>query len=128
MESSWVVVSGQWSVVREEAVPDQTSTSLTTDHGPLTTDHSLHRNIQRFWPKGNNGEVAGWAAAEMLQDALGSEAVDGLLDLLETADPAQVVPVGGQRARPRGGRFLLHDQCRFQPCLDALHLIGFDAF
>ena len=63
----------------------------------------------------------------MGDDAPRRQAVDGRLDLVEAAHPAQVVPVRGQRAGPGRGRFLLHDERRLQPGLHALDLFLLDA-
>ena len=64
---------------------------------------------------------------QVFEDDPGCQVVDGSLDLLEAADPPEVVPVGGQRAGPGGGRFLLHDQRRLEARPEPVHLILLDA-
>src|SRR4051812_31219182 len=60
----------------------------------------LFRDRQRLGAERDDGEVLGRVPAQVPADGLGRQGVDGELDLLEAADPAEVVPVGGEGAGP----------------------------
>src|SRR5262245_11298889 len=82
---------------------------------------------QRLGTKGDGGEVARRVAVQVSDNALRRQGVQRRLDLVETAHPAEVVPVGGQCPRSRRRGLLLLDQRGLQPDADALDLVRLNA-
>src|SRR5262249_47999406 len=89
----------------------------------LGPPYALRIQLEWFGAERNNREVAWREAVEVLDDARGRQTVDRRLDLVEAAHAAEVVPVRRQRSGPGRSGFLLHDERRLQPGLDALDFL-----
>src|SRR4051794_36499549 len=84
------------------------------------------RHIQRLRPQGHQGHLVERLPRGEGAHGLRREAVEGRGDLGQRADPAEVEPVGGERAGAAHGRFLLHDERAFQPRPHHVQLLGLD--
>src|SRR4051812_28722258 len=103
--------------------PSRTSVS----RAPVRDGRLNGTNLDWLRSQRDDGEVARRVAAQVAEDAVGRDALDGGADLVEGADAAEVEPVGRQGGGAGAAGLLLHDLARLQADAHAVHLLLGDA-